>query len=253
MPEDSGNEAHMDDEKRITHPRTILELQKYCEQHGMPLLRMRFFIGEDYRQPKAFGIYQEGDQYIVYKNKDTGQRAIRYIGPDEAYAVEEIFQKLLSECHNRGIYPDGESSYIDAPVSRGYPQRSGNNNNKKLVIGIVAFTVSIALLAGIGSYRKHKNDGYYRDGDTYYYRYGDDWSYYDTTVDSWCESYSFPYTDYTDYSVGEDYSSDWGISNITGSSVWDDWHASSDTGSSWDSSSSYDSWDSGGTDWSSDW
>ena len=281
MPEDSGNEEHMNDERlqvltdpdeleeelsetipapepeteeTITHPTTILELQKYCEQHGMPLLRMRFFIGEDYRKPKAFGIYREGDQFVVYKNKDTGERAVRYCGPDEAYAVEEIFQKLLSECHKRGIYPDGESGYSDAPASRGYPKRSGKNTGSMLAIGILAFTLGVGLTAGIASYRKHKNDGYYQYGDTYYYRYGDDWSYYDPSVETWYfdDDVSFPYEDYTGYSVGEDYSSGWGITDIETTSIWDDWHAS-DSGSSWDSSSSYDSWDSGGTDWSSDW
>ncbi|MBO4399462.1 MAG: hypothetical protein J5795_04955 [Lachnospiraceae bacterium] len=235
---------------RIERPKTISELQQYCEEHGMPLLRMRFFIGEDYRQPKAFGIYQEGDTFVVYKNKDTGERAIRYIGTDEAYAVGEIFDKLLSECHKRGIYPDGESAYLDAPVSRGYPQRSGDRSQKLLIGGIIGFFAVVILAAGIGSHRMHRHDGYYKDDKgTYYYRYGSDWSYYDSTSNCWTSTLSFPYEDYTDYSVEGDYDLSWGISSIETSSLWDDWH----TSSSYDSGSSYDSWDSGGTDWSSDW
>ncbi len=97
-----------DTPRTIYQPKTIAELKEYCAERGMPLLRMRFFIGEDYREPKAFGIYRDGKDVVVYKNKANGSRAVRYRGTDEAYAVNELFQKLLSECHNRGIYPDGE-------------------------------------------------------------------------------------------------------------------------------------------------
>ena len=41
-------------------PKTIEELQTYCASRGMPLERMRFFIGEAYKQPRAFGIYRDG-------------------------------------------------------------------------------------------------------------------------------------------------------------------------------------------------
>ena len=91
----------------VFRPKTIGELQEYCAERGMPLLRMRFFIGEDYPEPKAFGIYQEGGDFIVYKNTADGSRVIRYRGPDETYAVGELYDQLISECHSRGIYPDG--------------------------------------------------------------------------------------------------------------------------------------------------
>ncbi len=82
----------------------------------MPLLKMRFFIEEDFRLPKAFGIYRDGNDIVVYKNKADGTRVIRYQGPDEEYAVSDIFAKLLEECHNRGIYPDGKP--LDRSVYR---------------------------------------------------------------------------------------------------------------------------------------
>ena len=236
-------------EQMITHPKTIEELQCYCAQHGMPLVRMRFFIGEDYKEPRAFGIYKYGSDFIVYKNKDTGERAIRYSGPDEAYAVNEIFQKLLSECHNRGIYPDGAPRNAE-PVSRGYRQKS-NVDSKKLTTGICGFLLIIALIAGIASVANHKHDGYYEYDNTYYYRYGNNWTYYDITQDCWYDTYSFPDNDnYDSYYIDDDYSNNWGITDVRDSSIWDDWHTS-DSGSSYDSS--YDSWDSGGTDWGSDW
>ena len=60
-------------------PKTIAELQQwYQDRHLPPYETTRFFIGINYKKPKAFGIYQDGDQFIVYKNKANGERAIRY-------------------------------------------------------------------------------------------------------------------------------------------------------------------------------
>ena len=110
--------------RRIFQPKTIEELREYCAERGMPLLRMRFFVGEDYREPKAFGIFKAGEnRYIVYKNKADGSRAVRYDGPDEAYAVKELFDKLLSECHNRGIYPDGVVQRSSGSTATGAKRR----------------------------------------------------------------------------------------------------------------------------------
>ena len=90
-------------------PETIAQLKAWCASRGMPLEKMRFFIGEDYRGPRAFGIYRDGDRVVVYKNKSDGSRAVRYRGPDEALAVRELYGKLLEECHSRGIYPEDPS------------------------------------------------------------------------------------------------------------------------------------------------
>jgi hypothetical protein len=84
-------------------PRTIDEMKDYCAQRRIPLREMRFFVGENYRQPRAYGIYREGDRFIVYKNKSDGTRAIRYDGPDEAHAVEELYLKLMYECRVNGV------------------------------------------------------------------------------------------------------------------------------------------------------
>lgn len=67
------NPNYVEDTKRtVFFPKTIAELQEYCAERGMPLLRMRFFIGENYKEPKAFGIYKDGDDFVVYKNKANG-------------------------------------------------------------------------------------------------------------------------------------------------------------------------------------
>ena len=39
--------------------------------------------------------------FVVYKNKANGQRAIRYKGNDESYAVNEIYLKLKETILNQ--------------------------------------------------------------------------------------------------------------------------------------------------------
>lgn len=225
----------------MAHPDSIEALKDYCAAKGMPLEKMRFFIDQDYRQPRAFGIYRDGDSVVVYKNKADGSRAVRYQGPDEAYAVNELFQKLLSECHARGIYPDGKPQLTDA-------QRRAQQRAKRIAIITIVVAVVIAAVITFTMIRQHRSDGYYRYGndDAYYYRYGDDW-YYGGAYD-WVEVEDFPYDNYDDYYLGGDYDSGWAVDDFKDSSAWDSIHTSSSS-----SSNDYDSWDSGGTDWSSDW
>ena len=242
------NENYVADTKRqVFLPKTIDELKEYCAERGMPLYKMRFFIGENYTQPKAFGIYQEGNEFIVYKNKANGQRAIRYRGQDEAYAVNELFLKLLDECHNRGIYPDGKLP--DSSKRSGWARslkRSG------ILIPIIVFVLSLILSGVFAAYSivQHRKDGYYSTGGDVYYHYGSDWYYYYGYDDYgyWSEVDDFPDENYEYYSVGKEWDSDWGVSDFRDSDVWEELHESSSS-----SSSDYDSWDSSDTDWDSDW
>ena len=59
-------------------------------------------IGENYTSPMAFGIYKDDvtGHFVVYKNKPDGQRAVRYEGKDEAYAVNELYQKIRTMVAN---------------------------------------------------------------------------------------------------------------------------------------------------------
>lgn len=229
-------------EKTIFLPKTIEELKEYCAQRGMPLLRMRFFIGEDFREPKAFGIYQDGDRYVVYKNKASGDRAIRYSGPDEAYAVKELFQKLLDECHQRGIYPDGQPDE-EPPRSSGKEKRGLKKYTYILIIAICL------VLAAIIGYLRQRSDGYYRLPDQrIVYRYQDNWYYYDSSVSDWRKGNSQQYDSSDDAYLGKDYDSDWGEPSFKDSATWQEIQDSHSSGSS-----DYDSWDSNDTDWDSDW
>ncbi len=84
-------------------PKTIEELREYCGAKDLPLDKLRFFIGEDCRQPCAYGIFRDGDQFVVYKNKADGSRAVRYRGRDEAFAVRELYLRLVYLCREHGL------------------------------------------------------------------------------------------------------------------------------------------------------
>ena len=212
-------------------PTTIEELKQWYKDHNLPSSNVtRFFIGEDYKEPKAFGIYKEDStgKFIVYKNKDTGERKIRYEGKDEKYAVNELYLKLKEEIFNQ--------------KNRNHGRSRGMSKVDKIVtavsIGFLAVMVVVSLLA--------PNRGYYNINNKEYYYVHGNWYVY--TDDDWERTSKPDYSgDIDDYYDGEDYESSDNYTDIKDSSVYDDdW----DSDSSWDSS---DSWDSGGTDWSSDW
>ena len=199
----------------------------------------------------AFGIYQDGEDFVVYKNKANGERAVRYRGPDEAHAVDELFTKLLEECHNRGIYPDGK------PTERspsGGNNSSGNKGSgkKRIIFALVGLWIVLAtiLTMTVGTEVTYKSGsgGYYKYHDTYYYRYESDWYSYNDYTQDWIETGSFPEDDYADYYVGSDYDSDWGVEDFKSSDYYRE-TVENNSSSSWD----YDSWDSNDTDWDSDW
>ena len=133
----------MSDRVILRRPQTIEELKRICAYNNMPLERMRFFIGIDYKEPRAFGIFREGKDFIVYKNKDDGSRAVRYQGPSEKNAVNELFEKLLSECRARRIYPDDRLYFPAVPdpdrESDGHQPGNGKEaRHEKAVSGSIA-------------------------------------------------------------------------------------------------------------------
>ncbi len=227
-------------------PRTIEELRAFCAAKGMPLEKMRFFIGVDEPSPRAFGIYREGDRFIVYKNKADGSRAVRYEGPDEAYAVRELYLKLLEEHRLRAASPAGNPG--SGTQERSVRQKP-RNKYTFLVVAVILLYLVYQLLGGrLG----HRRDGYYRVGERLFYRYGSSW-YVDSDYSDWTEVDSFPADDYGSYYVGDSYDEDWGGSDFTWSEAWETLQDSEDDDWDWDDDYDYDDWDSGDTDWDSDW
>ena len=276
---------------RVQTPTTIDELLAFCERHELPLAKMRFFIGLDYPGERAFGIYRDGDEFVVYKNKADGSRAVRYRGPDEAYAVNEIFQKLKEEAtHQRSRvaaarrpgYTQSEANarnpYNEAESERGTRRSSGRSN--ALLIFLITIAAAVTIGRTAAAIRKKPaaapSSGYYHYNDQYYYNQGSSWYLYnsfdgwypiysveDELLDNWGDYYS-SYTYDTDYGVDSfadsgyydadySYSGDWDESGSDSSWSWE-WNWDDDD--DWDSSDDWDwdsDWDSDWTDWDSDW
>ncbi len=271
--------------RRVQTPQTIEELLAFCQRHELPLAKMRFFIGLDYPGAKAYGIFRDknGD-FVVYKNKADGSRAVRYRGPDEAYAVNELFQKLKDEA-------SGQRARVAAARTPGYPASSAHGNNpynhpnemrasrrprkrktNALLIGIIAAAAEITIgrtAAAIHNNTQqvpHFSQGYYQYNDNYYYNYNDDWYLYNNDIGTWYPIYTVDdeLTDnYYDYYTSYSYDDDYGVQSFSDSSYYDDYSGSSSYSSDWDSGSDSswswdwdddDDWDSSSDwDWDSDW
>ncbi|MBR0208335.1 MAG: zinc ribbon domain-containing protein [Oscillospiraceae bacterium] len=279
------------EKRRVQTPRTIEELQAFCERHELPLAKMRFFIGLDYPGAKAYGIFKDknGD-FVVYKNKADGSRAVRYRGPDEAFAVGELFQKLKDEA-------SGQRARVAAARTPGYPASSAHDNNpynfvdgsqaarragrrksNKLLIGIIALAAAITI--GRTAAAVHHNaplqpsTGYYHYNDQYYYNQNDSWYLYDD-YGGWYPIYTVDdelTQNYGDYYTSYSYDDGYGVESFSDSSYYDedsssyssDWDSDSssswswdwDDDDTWDSSDDWDwdsDWDSDFGDWDSDW
>ena len=235
-------------------PKTIEELKAYCDAKGLKLDKMHIHLGEDFKEPKAFGIYknEKNGHFVVYKNKANGQRAIRYDGTDEAYAVNELYMKI------KDLLADAREATAGKKKSSG--TRGGvqpvQSTFAKVICWIALFLIAggMIYLAIAGAINKRYN-GYYEHRGHTYYRHDSYWYEYDVDTESWYSvgdmssridkeeflgrSYDNDY-DAPEFPV-EDYSSDWGSD--------DDWD--SDDGGGWDDS--YDDYDFGGGDWDSDW
>ena len=230
MPENSG---------KTQIPQTIEELKAFCAEKGMPLEKMRFFIGENIQEPRAFGIYRdENDRFVVYKNKADGSRAVRYSGPDEAYAVKELYLKLKSEVQLRKGSGGG-----------GTPKKRGISTGTILLI---VFLVLLFLYSKL--HKSGPRRGYYRYEDDYYYYQNDDWYAYDAALDTWYLATSLNsmlYDDYDDYWQGEAYYDDYGVEDFEDTQYYEEPSDSDSSSDDWDVD--FGSWDSGDTDWGSDW
>lgn len=231
-------------------PKTIEELKIWYTGHHLPPEEItRFFIGKNITEPKAFGIYKNdlGD-CVVYKNKANGERAIRYQGADEAYAVNELYQRLKAEiADQKQARPGSQPAYQPAQ-----PQQ------KKKRKGCFIFALIFVVAAMLSAIFDHSApNGYYRYQGQEYYHQGSSWYYYDSDADDWFKSND---TKTLDKEITDDNASDYRYYYHQGkdfeSTTWYDSGSHNDdydwdNDSDWDSDN--DSWDSGGTDWDSDW
>ena len=268
--------------RRVQTPKTIDELLAFCERHELPLSKMRFFIGLDYPGAKAYGIYKDknGD-FVVYKNKADGSRAVRYRGPDEAYAVNELFQKLKDEASGQRARvaaartpgytasPAHDSNPYNYPNGATSSRRSGKRKSNKLLIILLAAAAAITIgrtAAAISNQTPHPSTGYYHYNNHYYYNQNDDWYLYNSDIGSWYPVYTVDDEltgNYGDYYTSYSYDDGYGVENFAESSYYDSGSSSSSYSSDWDSGSSGswswdwdddDDWDSSDDwDWDSDW
>lgn len=229
-------------------PKTIEELKAWYVAHHLPPEEItRFFIGKDITEPKAFGIYKDGNgDFVVYKNKSTGERAVRYKGADETYAVNELYQRLKAEiADQKGNSPNK----MQQPVDDGKKKK-----RKGCLIAIIIFFI-FGIFAAI--FDDSAPNGYYKYNGTEYYHQGPKWYYYDAGSNDW---YMSDETDMLDKEITDDNAKDYQYYNHTGKTFEEStWYnaGSHNDDSGWDSDSNWDSgsdsWDSGGTDWDSDW
>ncbi len=197
-------------------PHTIEQLKEYVAKNNIPVDQLRFFIGVDYKEAKAFGIYKDEDtgNFVVYKNKGDGERAVRYEGKDEAYAVNEIYQKLKEKENDYKYYTKVRNGEAGPNTSNTGSNR--NNGNKRpskiktlitiaifIIIMFFAFRNGCARNVGcfIGSCSGYESsyDGYDSDGGGFF-DWGDSDSDYDSGSD-WDMDW--------DSDWGGDWDSDW--------------------------------------------
>ncbi len=252
---------------------SIEELKQKCAEKNMPLEKMRFFIGVDMKEPKCFGVYrdEETGDWIVYKNKANGERAIRYSGPDEARAAQEIWNKIGDEVKLR---KDKYASPYDDSVMRELSTETKTEPPKEELGGILGavatvlgffiylfsnkafavFVILVILYFVLGTSSPDPRQGYYQIGDSVYYYLADSWYMYDSG--DWTSTYVDD-GDIEDYYIGEDYSADLGTTDFEETSIYEKFleekKNENDDYDDDDYDYDYDDWDAGDTDWDTDW
>ena len=208
-------------------PKTIEELKAYCESKNLKLDRMHIHIGEDFREPKAFGIYknEKNGHFVVYKNKADGQRAVRYDGTDEAYAVNELYMKIKDLLMDAKTATSGKSS--------SGTRRSASKKTPVLYYIICIFflivIVGALVFACIAAMIDKRYNGYYEHKGTTYYRHGSYWYEYDEDTESWYSSGDMSSTIDKEEFVGRDYDSDLDAEEFPVEQYSGDWESDAET------------------------
>lgn len=242
-------------------PKTIEELKAWYQSKNLPPKEVtRFFIGENYTGARAFGIYEENGEYIVYKNKDDGSRAVRYKGRDQAYAVNELYLKLKAEILNQKAHNiNGKSGKKQSKLKDRFDTLTGF-----LFLIVFGLGFLFAIFSFISGTVKKVKDLPYAGN---YYSYGSDIYYCDSYVDDSWYVYDYDDQDYLPVEIPEQMYDDIQSYRFSEGDEWDNGlerfedtdmgqyveslkESDSDSDYSWSSS---DSWDSDSSDWDSDW
>ncbi len=263
--------------RKRRQPETIGELQQWYDDHNLPPEEVtRFFIGKNITEPKAFGIYEnEQGEFVVYKNKANGERAIRYQGPNEGFAVSQLLTKLREEIakrkgnRQRSGASGGQASSVRSSASSSASSGSKLSNNlgcwsvfdffsgmsKKtgcFLAGIAVVIMSLFMPSnGVPN-------GYYHYNGQQYYHQGKSWYSYNAIDKVWAIAASL------DEFINRDNADQYRLDDFDGYRFEDtEWYDdgrrsySDDDDDSWsdddDSWSDDDSWDSDDTDWDDDW
>ena len=171
-------------------PTTIGGLMAWYDSKGLPGPEVtRFFIGQDYRGPRAFGIYKDENsgKFIVYKNKADGSRAVRYEGTDEAFAVNELHTRLKQEILQQKAHNLNAQNYKSS-FSR--PSSGRRRKSSSLLTALITlfcmFGIPAALFGIVTLKTLPAAPGYYQYGDSLYYHYDKDiWGYYSDDYNEW--------------------------------------------------------------------
>ena len=267
-------------------PQTVEELKEWAKKHNLPLRQMRTYIGENYTGAKAFGIYKDeaSGNFVVYKNKADGTRSVRYEGPDEAYAVNELYLKMKERVAEQKSHQEAAGRkagvskgpvYLNTGNPVGYENRRslpkrgsrvGKTLKHILLIYLIMGLCITALYFYMSALGRSPSTGYYNyNGNMYYWQNTTDaWYIYNYDATQWDKCYDnldYLYDNYDDYRIASYSYGDYDVTDFTESGYYVETPSySNDNDSGWDYdwdddydwNDDYD-WDDSWDDWDSDW
>ena len=134
-------------------PKTIEELKAFCQKHNLPLKQMRFFIGENFTEPKAFGIYKDDEGNWEYTPVDFS-KAVEDEDQDGVvtyYAFYSENQAAADDAANGEEAAEQEAAGDDAEAAdeSSIAPQTGDATNVAAVAGIGGIAGLLAAAAAL--------------------------------------------------------------------------------------------------------
>ena len=173
-----------------TTPRTVEELVALCDSFEVDPANHGFFIGKDEKDTPGYGLFLDafGD-YVFYHNHSSGDRAIRYKGRDEGYAVGEMYRRMKAAhlFHRPAARQesDGSSRSQHHHSHRSHRQRKKARRLRRIIAAAVAVVVCCVAAVVLRWRALQPKDGYYHYQGRYYYLQHRQWYAYDSVMDTW--------------------------------------------------------------------